>query len=185
MKREVIKYGDPVLRRKAEAIEKVDERVSQLACDLLETLQACNGLGLAAQQVGAAVAICVIDVPPELDTGEEDGPRENPDVQMPLILLNPRITEAAGTEIRLEGCLSFPEIFVPVARAAELTAEFEDLGMGKRRLRVRGLLARVVQHELDHLNAVLLVDRMSPLKRISLAGRLKKIRRESLASAKS
>lgn len=175
MKLEIVTYGDPVLRQKADRVEQF-RGLQKLADDMLETLHASNGLGLAAQQVGQTIAICVIDVPPELDVKEKGGPRENPDIAMPLVLLNLEIVDSSGKITAQEGCLSFPEIFVPIARAEEVTASFDDLGGKRKTIRARGLLARAVQHELDHLNAVLLVDRMSPVRRISLSGKLKKLK---------
>ena len=102
-------------------------------------------------------------------------------VPMPMVLINPKIVETAGTVTLQEGCLSFPDIFVSVARALEVTAAFQDLDGEKRTVRARGLLARAIQHELDHLAGVLLVDRMSVIKKISLSGKLKKLKKQGSA----
>ena len=176
MKYDVITYGDVVLRRKADRVEQF-RGLKELAADMLETLHAFNGLGLAAQQVGQTISICVIDVPPDLDVKEKGGPRLNPEIAMPLVLLNLEIVDSIGKVTAQEGCLSFPEIFVPIARAEEVTASFDDLGGQRTTIHARGLLARAIQHELDHLNGVLLVDRMSPVRKISLSGKLKKLRK--------
>ena len=180
MKLEIRKYGDPVLREKAEPVEKVDERIRALAKNMIETLHGDQGgVGLAAQQVGETVAVCVIEVPVEYDA-DDKGMRFNPDVKMPLVLINPEIIEASKeTEVRDEGCLSFPDIYAPIARAHELIVAFDDLKGARKTLRAVGLLARAVQHEMDHLEGVLIVDRMSAVKKVTLAGRLKKLQAEA------
>lgn len=180
MKFEIVTFGDPILRVKAAPVADVTSDLKRLADGMMETMYAAEGVGLAAQQVGQAVSVCVIDVPRELDTAEENGPRLNPDIDMPLIMFNPRIVARQGaTERRDEGCLSFPGIHVGVQRATELDVAFVDWKGVPRTVHCRGLLARAVQHELDHLDGVLLVDRMSAVKKISLAGQLKRLREES------
>ena len=125
-------------------------------------------------------AICVIDVPPEAD-GPRDGPRENPDVAMPLVLINPRIVESSGVQEGREGCLSFPDIFVTIKRAQEVVVEFTGLDGQPRSVTVRGLVARAVQHELDHLDGVLLVQRTSAVQKAAVAGKLRRMRQHSAA----
>ena len=182
MKFEIVTFGDPILRVKAAPIADVTADLKRLADGMMEAMYAAEGVGLAAQQVGKAVSVCVIDVPPELDTAEEDGPRLNPEVEMPLVMFNPRIVERqGGGEKRDEGCLSFPGIHVGVQRSQEVDVSFVDWKGVPRRMHCRGLLARAVQHEVDHLDGVLLVDRMSAVKKISLAGQLKRLRAESEA----
>lgn len=177
MQYEVSIYGNPVLRKKAERVENIDDGIRNLAADMIETLHARNGLGLSAQQVGRTVSLCVIHLSVEYDVKEKGGPRENPDVEMPLVLVNPEITETSGEQEGQEGCLSFPEVFVPITRAEQVTAIYEDLEGKRQTVRARGLLARVIQHEVDHLNGILITDRMSAIKKISLAGVLKKLRK--------
>ena len=179
--REVMTYGNPVLREKAKPIARIDEAIRQLADDMLATMRSRNGVGLAAQQVGETVAICVIEVPLEPQDTEELSSLKLEDVPAPepMILINPAIIETSGKETAQEGCLSFPEIYVSVARASELTASFKDLSGKERTIQTKGLLARIIQHELDHLAGVLLVDRMSPIKKITLAGKLKKLKKRS------
>ena len=146
----------------------------------MEAMYAHNGVGLAAQQVGEKLAMCVIDIPPDCDVEGEGGPRLNPEVPMPLVLFNPRIVRRSAPEEKHdEGCLSFPGIHTGVQRSAELDVAFTDLKGNPQTLLCRGLLARAVQHEIDHLNGVLLVDRMSAVRKISLAGQLKRLRRET------
>lgn len=169
-------YGDPVLRQKAEMIRRIDGAIKTLSGDMLRILNDRRGVGLAAQQIGQTIQICVVNIPPSADVAEPDGPRLNPDVVFPLIMLNPVLVARKGIQRDTEGCLSIPEIWAPVARAAEVTVAFLDLQGVRRELRARGLLARAIQHELDHLNGVLFVDRVSPVKKISLSGKLKRLR---------
>ena len=138
MKLEIRKYGDPVLREKAEPVEKVDDRIRALAKNMIDTVHGDNGgVGLAAQQVGETVALCVVDVPAEYDA-DENGVRFNPDVKMPLVLINPEIIEASKeTEVRDEGCLSFPGIYAPVRRPVEINLQFMDLNGKPQNLRLK------------------------------------------------
>jgi peptide deformylase len=174
---EIRKFGSEALRRKSVAVKTVTPAVRSLADGMLATMRASNGVGLAAQQIGRREAMLVIDV-----TGaERDGVpavRENPGVAMPLVMINPVIKSAEGEQEGQEGCLSFPEMFVTIRRALRITASYVDLEGRRREVSVQGLLSRAIQHEIDHLNGVLLVDRMSPVQRLSLAGRLKRLKQE-------
>jgi len=176
---EIVKYGDPVLREPAARIAAVTEEIRTLAKDMLATMHAANGLGLAAEQVGRTESICVVDVPREMDEDKETGAPENPDVKMPLVLLNPEISEQSGRDVRDEGCLSFPEIYAKVQRAKEITVAYQDAAGAEHKTRVRGLLARAIQHEVDHLNGVLLADRVSPVAKVTLAGKFKRLSRQT------
>lgn len=174
-------YGDPALRRAAEPVAAVDERLRQLASDMIETMRVESGIGLAAQQVGETTALCVIDIPEAADI-DEAGDRQNPDAVMPMILFNPKIVDSSDdTEVLEEGCLSFPDIRAPVTRPAEVTVQWLDPSGAARELRVRGLVGRCIQHELDHLAGVLICDRMSAVKKISLSGKLRRMKRETEA----
>ncbi len=180
MNYEVVTYGDPVLRRKAEPVTVFDDALRRLALDMVRAMHAANGVGLAAEQVGKTCALCVIDVPPQADVEEEGGPRLNPGVAMPLVLVNPRITARQGEMTGDEGCLSFPTLFGPVTRAYEVTVAFQDLnGMACART-VRGLLSRAVQHELDHLRGVLLIDHFSVTRKLSMGLALKRLKKQTL-----
>jgi peptide deformylase len=177
MKYDIVTFGDPVLRVKSSPVAEVTPLLKRVADGMMETMYAAEGLGLAAQQVGKTAAMCVIDVPPELDMAEDGQTRLNPDVEMPLIMFNPTITARVKDLVRRdEGCLSFPGIHSSVQRSAEVDVEFVDWRGAVKRLHCRGLLARAVQHEMDHLDGVLLVDRLSSVKKISLAGQLKRLR---------
>ncbi len=179
MKYTVRTYGDDVLRKKARRVDSVDESIRQLAKDMIETMQAEKGVGLAAQQVGQDLAVAVIDVPYEYDM-DEQGVRFNPCVSMPMALVNPEIAEhSKETETADEGCLSFPGIQIPVTRPVEIQIKYMDLQGKSCVLTLKKFFARVVQHELDHLRGVLLVDHMSYIKKLALAGQLKRIKKET------
>lgn len=179
MKRDIRIFGDPVLREKSRPVTAPDAEIRALADDMVETMFAAEGCGLAAQQVGETRAICVIYVPEDLDKNEA-GERQHPGLVTPLVLLNPRITAASKkTEGREEGCLSFPGIRGSIPRATQIVLEFMDLDGRIRTEKLRDFAARVVQHELDHLNGVLFIDRMSPAKRFAIKRRLATLREET------
>ena len=177
----VYTYGSPVLRDKAKPIGKVDERVRQLARDLLLRMYESDGVGLAAEQVGLTEAICVVDVSrrEKVEPPEKTAALSDPPVEMPLTLVNPVITETTGKDRCKEGCLSFPEIYVEITRAAEVVVSYMDLAGNARTVRARGMLARVIQHEVDHLHGILLVDRMSAVQKVALAGQLRRLKRSA------
>ena len=178
MKYKFCTYGDPVLRQKAEAIRRIDGAIKVLSGDMLRIMQERKGVGLAAQQIGQTIQICVIDIPPAVDVAAPDGPRLNPDVMLPLVMLNPVLVSRKGVQRDTEGCLSIPEIWASVSRAAEVTVSFLDIQGVPRELHARGMLARVIQHEMDHLEGVLFVDRVSQVKKITLKGKLKRMCKE-------
>ncbi len=166
-----------MLTTPARKIEHVDDAIRTLAEDMLETMYAEEGIGLAAPQVGESLSLCVVDVPRDSDR-DPDGNPYNPDLLMPLVMVNPDIAWASEhQESREEGCLSLPEIRAPIRRPVEVTVRWSDLDGQLWERTLRGLVARCVQHEVDHLNGILLPDRMSPVHRIALAGRLKRLRR--------
>ncbi|MCF7837890.1 MAG: peptide deformylase [Candidatus Marinimicrobia bacterium] len=174
-------YGQPVLREKGRPVTCFDEALRILAQDMLETMAAANGIGLAAQQVGRTDNVCVIRIPPD---ALEESAADTPPPPMPLILVNPRITRSAGTPERdEEGCLSFPGIYAPVARPPRVELAYQDLEGQPRTLHAHGLLARCIQHELDHLNGVLLPDRIPAIKKVTLAARFKALKRETERTA--
>lgn len=179
MRYEVVKYGHPVLREKSKPVKEFTPALKSLAKDMLDTMRRYNGAGLAAQQIGKTDAICVIDVTVK-ETPDQEKPPENPGVPMPLVMVNPRIIVSKGKQTGQEGCLSFPEIYANIARAAEVTATYQTLDGVQATVTGVGLLARAIQHELDHLNGVLLVDRMSPVQKVANAGRIKRLKKETL-----
>ncbi len=172
-------YGNPVLRKRAGEVKEVDDDVRALAQAMLETMHKERGLGLAAEQVGRTERMCVIDIPPDSDIGEGDV-RDNPDVEMPLVLINPKVIgHTDDVQIGQEGCLSFPDIFAAVDRWYEIDFEYTDCDGVRQTRHGKGLLARAVQHEIDHLDGILLVDRMSHVKKAALSGKLKRLSKKT------
>jgi peptide deformylase len=178
---EILQYGAPVLRAKGKRIEKIDDHVRTLAANMVETMHAANGVGLAAQQVGEALQITVIDISQVEDrpsTMKLNGEDVDPKAPMPLILVNPEIESAGETEIGTEGCLSFPEITGAIGRTKSVIARAQTLEGDKIELEANGLLARVIQHEVDHLNGILFIDRMNSAAKAALSSRLKRMQKE-------
>jgi len=182
MIRDIVKYGDPVLRTKGKRLEAFDDEIRALAADMLETMYEANGVGLAAQQVGRALQLTVIDVSDAESrpsrmwlAGEEVDPKEH----MPLILINPELQLGDEVEIGTEGCLSFPEITAEIPRALKVKVNAQDLNGNRLAFEAAGLLGRAVQHENDHLNGILFIDRMSSAAKAALAGKLKRLAAES------
>ncbi|OHC80781.1 MAG: peptide deformylase [Rhodospirillales bacterium RIFCSPLOWO2_12_FULL_67_15] len=162
----IIIAPDPRLKRKAEPVAKVDAATRRLMDDMLETMHAANGVGLAAPQVGVLKRVIVVD------TARKD---EKP---LRLRMANPEIVWASEEfELRDEGCLSFPEQFAEVRRPAKVRVRYLDHENEIRELEAEGLLSVCVQHEMDHLDGVLLVDRVSALKRNMILRRLAKAKR--------
>lgn len=174
-------YGDPILRRPAVKFTEFGPEVRDIAQEMLAMMKAERGVGLAAQQAGLDKSICVISVPEDYDK-DDAGNRMHPDVTMPLVLVNPLITEKnEDIEKAEEGCLSFPGINGQIPRATRISLEFQDMQGKSRTLQLRDFLARVVQHEVDHLNGVLFIDHMSKVKRMAIKGKLRKLKEETEA----
>ena len=160
---EVLKYGNPMLRQKGAHVERVTPENKKLIADMFETMHERHGVGLAAQQIGKALQLTVIDVREVKDrpsTLELKGKPADVAEIMPLVLINPEITPVGNPVTGGEGCLSFPEIFGEISRP-----EFVDVKALNEKgkpieFRAGGLLARAVQHEVDHLNGILFIDRM-------------------------
>lgn len=183
----IIHYGHPVLREKGKRIERVTPEIRQLAADMIETMYAANGVGLAAQQVARPLMLTVIDVSQSEQPSELllNGQPQEIAKHMPLILLNPRITDTKGEHHGEEGCLSVPGISADIRRAARVRVEAEDIQGNPLQIEASGLLSRALQHELDHLNGILFLDRADAATRASLAGRLKKLQKETLDALKA
>jgi peptide deformylase len=155
MIRDIVKYGNSVLRTKGKRLETIDAEIRTLAADMLETMYEANGVGLAAQQVGRALQLTVIDVsdaesrPSQMwIAGEEVDPKQH----MPLMLINPELQLDGEVEIGTEGCLSFPEITAEIPRAVKVKVKALDLYGKSLEFEAAGLLGRALQHETDHLN---------------------------------
>jgi peptide deformylase len=161
---EVVKYGHPALRQKGALIEKVTLEIKNLMADMIETMHANHGIGLAAQQVGKALQLTVIDVREAKDRPswlELDGQPADVNEFMPLVLINPALKPGGEPATGGEGCLSFPEIFAEITRPELVDVKALNQKGKPIEFRCGGLLARVVQHETDHLNGILFIDRMS------------------------
>ncbi|MFO0724102.1 MAG: peptide deformylase [Myxococcota bacterium] len=165
---EILTYPDPRLARKCLPVEKVDDEVRKLMDDMLETMYAAEGVGLAAAQVGVTKRIIVLDCAQERD---EAGNLKN---QQPYQIVNPVITQKEGTIVWEEGCLSVPEYVDEVERASKVVCEGLDRDGNPLRIEAEGLLAVCLQHEIDHLEGVLFVDRLSRLKQSMVKKKLKK-----------
>ncbi len=145
--RKIIENGDPILRKTAKEVEKVDEKIQILIEDMIETLHKYNGVGLAAPQVGILKRVIVIDT------------YDGNDV---LILINPKIIKTKGEQTVEEGCLSFPNQYAKVVRPKEVIVEAMNENGDKIRVEGKDLLAQALMHEIDHLNGILFVDLMLP-----------------------
>jgi peptide deformylase len=182
MIRDIVFYGEPVLRSRGKQIDKIDEEIRLLAADMLETMYDANGVGLAAQQVGRSVQLTVIDVSDAESRPSQmwiDGQEVDPNEHMPMVLINPELQLGEELEIGTEGCLSFPEITAEIPRSAKVRVKAQDLKGNRIEFEAAGLLGRAVQHETDHLNGILFIDRMSSASKASLAGKLKRLASES------
>jgi peptide deformylase len=178
MIREIVIYGDPVLRKKGKDIVKITDEIRAFAQDMIETMHEAHGVGLAAQQVGEAIQLTVIDVSDTENRPSRmwiDGEEVDPKEHMPLILINPQLELSRETEIGPEGCLSFPEITADISRAERVKVTALDLEGKPVSFEAEGLLSRAVQHETDHLNGILFIDRMSSASKVTLASKLKKL----------
>lgn len=176
----IVKYGNPILRAKGRRVEKVDDRVRALVADMIETMRTANGVGLAAQQIGEALQLTVLDISRVEDRASTltlNGKEIDPAGAMPLVLINPQVELGEETILGLEGCLSFPDITADVVRALQVNARAQTVDNEEIELEAGGLLARALQHEVDHLNGILFIDRISSAAKASLASRLKRLQK--------
>ncbi len=164
-RRAICRYGEPVLRRKCGAVEQVTPEIRQLVRDLLDTMYAAPGVGLAANQIGVPLRICVIDVRPD-------------NKPQPIVLINPRIVEK-GKEIDLEeGCLSLPGLMARVKRAEKVRVEALDEKGLPFMVESDGFFGRALQHEIDHLDGKLYIDYLQPWKRKKLEQEIRALKKE-------
>jgi peptide deformylase len=182
----IVHYNDPVLRRKGEKITVFDDALAQFAQQMINTMHEAHGIGLAAQQVGRAVQLCVIDLrAAEADFDWKlDGARTPLELIMPMVIANPRLAVARKTPALTseEGCLSFPEIRGDVSRSAALSAKFQDQAGHPHVLECTGLFARCMLHEVDHLNGILFIDRMEKEVRAAVDEAVKALARSTKAA---
>ena len=165
--RKIVIEPDPILRKKSENLEKVDNDIRKLLDEMLKTMYAAPGIGLAAVQIGILKRLVVIDI------SKEDQKKN------PLFLINPVITyKSKNTSIYEEGCLSLPGHFAEIERPSECSVDYIDYNGKEKKLKADGLLATCIQHEVDHLNGVLFIDYLSKLKKDMIIKKLIKHKKE-------
>ncbi len=184
---EVVKYGHPALRQKGARVDKITPEILKLIADMFETMHASKGVGLAAQQVGRALQLTVLDVREATErpsTLELDGKSSDPAAFMPLVLINPEVKGAGDSVAAPEGCLSFPEIFADITRPGQAEVRATNEKGEQIAFRCGGLLARAIQHELDHLNGILFIDRMTRADKDELRAELDELQAATKAALK-
>jgi peptide deformylase len=185
---QVVKYGTPILRQKGTRIDGVTPAIKKLIADMFETMYAHKGIGLAAQQVGLALQLTVIDVRGVTDRPSSLELNNQPaDVQefMPLVLINPEVKPVGKPVSGPEGCLSFPEMYGEISRPEVVDVKGLNQQGEQIEFRCGGLLARAVQHETDHLHGILFIDRMSKEKKDELRPQLEELQAATKAALKS
>jgi len=183
----IVKYGHPVLRKRGARIETITPEIEQLIQDMFETMVASHGVGLAAQQIGQALQLTVIDVTGITDrpsTLELHGQPTDVSAIMPLVLINPQVTPVGEFVKGGEGCLSFPEIYADIERPGMVDVKALNQKGQLIEFRCGGLLARAVQHETDHLNGLLFIDRMDKQTKLDLQAELDDLQAETKAELK-
>ncbi|MBE8712871.1 peptide deformylase [Sphingobacterium hungaricum] len=172
MKLPIVAYGDPILRKKTEEIDEDYPNLQQLIADMFETMYAANGVGLAAPQIGLAIRLFVIDASPFSDD-DEDGPGDASVKDFKKVIINPIIVEESGEKWAFnEGCLSIPDINEEVLRKPNIVLNYLDENFEEHEVELSGLAARVVQHEYDHIEGKLFIDKISVLKKAMIKGKL-------------
>lgn len=165
--RQIVIYGDPVLREVATPVENIDQATKDLVSDMIDTLKKANGLGLAAPQVGVTKRIFIVDLSAiELSASV-------------TVFINPEIVETSGLTELEEGCLSFPDIYQKIFRPADVKIRATNLNGSQFEISATGMSARAILHEYDHLEGKLFIDMISPMARAMLKGKLKKLAKAS------
>ena len=174
-------YGDPVLRAKCRPVTEITDEIRVLIQDMLETMVDEHGVGLAAPQVGVPIQLAVIDVShdPECVTYLRINGKDTTFAEcMPLIFMNPKLVYGEEKESDSEGCLSFPDIRAEINRPEQVTATVETPEGQTLVIETDGLLSRAIQHETDHLNGILFIDRMKAASKVALRGKIRRIQKE-------
>lgn len=177
----IVLYGDPVLRKKCKPVTEITDDIKELAENMIETMIEAHGVGLAAPQIGIPIQLAIVDVSHDLECisylriNDQDLELED---CMPLVFVNPKLEPHSVKELCEEGCLSIPELRGNVKRPADLTAHLELLNGETIKLETDGLLARAIQHETDHLNGILFVDRLSSAGKLKAKRDLKRLQRD-------
>lgn len=181
----ILRYGHPALRQKGARVPKVDAALRQLVSDMFDTMYEAHGVGLAAQQVGHALQLTVLDIRGIKDrpsTLTVDGRETDAEGFMPLVLINPELKPEEELFAGPEGCLSFPEIYSEVVRPAFVSVRATGLQGQPVAFRCGGLLAKAIQHEVDHLNGILYIDRMTREERALIRTELEVLMAETKAA---
>lgn len=160
---EIVKFGSPILAKKAKKITNINKEIENLALSMVQTMYAAPGLGLAAPQVNKSIQLITVD----LSKGE--------DSENSIVLINPELIRQEGETLLEEGCLSIPDVQEKVSRPSRVVVKGIDLEGNEKFIEAQGLLARVFCHEIDHINGTLFIDRLSPLKKSLIKKKLKKL----------
>jgi len=179
---EIVQYGHPILRQRCRKVTAVDDELIQLVGDMLDTMVEAHGVGLAAPQVGVPIRLAVVDVthdPECISYLRVNGQEADLEAIMPLVFINPELEFGQPKEFGLEGCLSIREIRAEVRRPADVKATLPQLDGSVLVVETDGLLARALQHEIDHLNGVLFVDRLPAVTKVAMRNRLKLLAAEN------
>lgn len=177
----IVRYPTPVLRAKCRPVTQVTDEIRQFAADMIETMRAANGVGLAAPQVAKDIQLAVIDVshnPKCISYLRINGEPVDMVSHMPVIFLNPVLELGKDKDLDEEGCLSFPRLRGDIRRSTDIKVTFKTLDGETQTWETDGLLARAFQHEIDHLNGILFIDRMSPAAKVSLKRKLNRLMQE-------
>jgi len=184
----IVHYNSPILRKKGAKVTSFDPELQELANNMIETMHDAGGIGLAAQQIGRALQLCVVDLRDgkwEYDWSL-DGAKPPKDIFMPLVVVNPVVTPLFSEEtVYEEGCLSFPEIRGDISRPDAISVAFQDTFGTPHVLSCTGLLSRCIQHEVDHLNGVLFIDRMQKKVRAGIEESIKELAKQTRAQLKT
>ncbi|MDZ4788614.1 MAG: peptide deformylase [Blastochloris sp.] len=179
---EIVQYGDPALRKVGKKVSAITTEIKKLVDAMLDAMHAANGVGLAAQQVGQALQLAVIEIPAEIERPSKmwiDSKEVDLQAYMPLILINPEVVLTKKKDSDSEGCLSFPGLSVEINRAYRVSVTTTNLQGERWSFDAAGLLGRAVQHEVDHLNGVLFIDRLNKKDRELLKEELEEMRAKS------
>lgn len=172
MKLPIVAYGDPILRKKAEEIDEDYPQLKELIDNMFETMYAARGVGLAAPQIGLPIRLFVIDASPFAED-DEDEPGDPTLKDFKKVFINPIIVEETGEKWGFsEGCLSIPDITEEVQRPSTIIINYLDENFEEHEVALEGLAARIVQHEYDHIEGKLFIDKLGPLKKAMLKGKL-------------
>jgi peptide deformylase len=188
MSLKIVHYNDPVLRKKGARVTVFNAELTEFANQMVDAMHDAHGIGLAAQQVGRAIQFCVLDLreSPRDFTWELDGAKPPLELIMPMAVANPQLTILPSEKTTYEeGCLSFPEIRGDIVRQDQVSVKFQDLSGVEHTLIANGLLSRCLQHEIDHLNGVLFIDRMEKRVRSAIDKPIKELAKKTKEESKA